>query len=355
MTSDTKSALDERSKTLAPQSGLVASTLHRLSMAAKISIAFALALTPLTAVLVLGWIVRLMRRESIVFYVRSTQGCHRRDALAYLDKVDTLKPYVRFPGWWSGLWQTVFSGLQALVVLAALTLPYGLLLLVSWWAGWENSFNKGYEQAWAGPSMALAGFVLAVLILSHLPMAFARFAAEGQIWSITEMHQIRRCIRLVRWQYLALSLITVLATVPLFLAQMGTTFIEKINPRVLTAGPDEIQEIANRWHLLTTAYLLFALFFLRRWAARLYARAILIEPELAGAATNGVLSEINATGRVEEKRLRRWIGMVFATLLGLLTWSGFLAMLYIAQFANHAWWNWVNHALVGIPWIFRPV
>lgn len=33
------------------------------------------------------------------------------------------------------------------------------------------------------------------------------------------------------------------------------------------------------------------------------------------------------------------------------TWTAFIAQLYVAQFANHAWWNWLNHPLIGLPWI----
>ena len=338
-----------------PTIGLVARGLLRLSMTAKVLIAFALALTPLTAVLVLGWIVRLMRRESIISYVREAHSCNRREALAELDEIEFLSAHTRFPGWWSGLWQTVRSGTQALVVVAMLTLPFGLLLLLSWRAGWENSFNKGYEQAWAGPTIALIGFVLAIATLSHLPMAFARFAAEGRVWAITELRQIRKLIRLVRWRYLALTVATVLAAAPLFLAQILPTFMEKIDPRVLTADSETIRAIANQWHLMTTAYLIVMLFLLRRWAARLYARAIISEPDLAGRTTRSALEAIQLTGFGQQPIRRHWTGMAIATLLGLAAWGGFLVMLYIAQFANHAWWNWVNHALTGIPWIFRPL
>ena len=338
-----------------PAAGLVSRVLHRLSMGAKILLAVALALTPVTAVLVLGWLVRLMRRESLIFYVRRSNNCRRHTALSHLGQIEQLQLHQRFPGWWSGLWQTVRCGLQALVVVTLVTLPFGLLLLLSWWAGWENSFNKGYEQAWAGPTIALVGFALAITVLSHFPMAFAHFAAEGRIGAVTEIRRIRRLIRLVRWRYLALTLATVLAAGPLFLAQILPTFMEKIDPRVLTAGPEEIRAIANQWHLATTVYLVAVLFLLRRWAARLYARAILSEPELAGVMTRNDLAAMQPSLVTGQPIRRHWLGMVFATVLGLTAWGGFLVLLYIAQLANHAWWNWINHAHIGIPWIFRPL
>ncbi|MEM6499803.1 MAG: hypothetical protein AAF709_24220 [Pseudomonadota bacterium] len=350
MTPNAKSIAGARST-----SSLYGAIAHHVSMAAKLIITTALALTPLTALLVLGWIVRLMRRETVIACVRHAHSCSRAQAVDRLGAIDRLEVYSRFPGWWSGLWQTVLGGLRAFIVLVMLTLPFGALLLLSWWAGWENSFNKGYEQAWAGPAVALVGILLTVAILSHLPMAMARFAAEGSLWSVLELRQVRRLIRAVRWRYLALTIVTVLTTAPLFLAQIAPTFMEKINPKVLTADPEELRAIAERWHLMATIYALVVLFFLRRWAARLYARAVLAEPDAAGPFVRETVSAIGLDTSDAEAPRRHWTGMVMATLLGCVAWGGFIVMLYIAQFANHAWWNWVNHPLIGLPWVFRPI
>ncbi|MEM8976162.1 MAG: DUF4013 domain-containing protein [Pseudomonadota bacterium] len=336
-------------------SSLSSSVARRASIAAKLIITTALALTPLTAVLVLGWIVRLMRRETVIAFVCHAHACSRGQAIVRLGSIDPLQAYSRFPGWWSGLWQTIVSGLKAFLVLVMLTLPFGALLLLSWWAGWENSFNKGYEQAWAGPAIALIGVALAIAILSHLPMAFARFATEGTVWSAFDLRRVRRLIRAVRWRYLALTIVTVLAAAPLFLAQIAPTFMEKINPKVLTAGPDELRAIAGRWHLMATIYLLVVLFFLRRWAARLYARAVLSEPDAAGPFVRETISTIGLDASDVKATRRHWTGMVSTSILGCAAWGSFIVMLYIAQFANHAWWNWINHALIGLPWVFRPI
>ena len=41
-----------------------------------------------------------------------------------------------------------------------LTLVPSLLMLFSWEAGWDNSFNKGYEQAAIGPTTGTLGIDL---------------------------------------------------------------------------------------------------------------------------------------------------------------------------------------------------
>ena len=162
------------------QSKAARGLVYRLSAFAKMAVAVLLALTPFTAFLVLGWLVRLMRREAVITAVRNRCGVTRPNALSVMLAEPELSGFVHFPGWWTGLWRTVLDGARAVAVSAALVLPFGLLLLFSWWAGWENSFNKGYEQAWVGPLLGLVGAGLALVILVHMPMAFAHFAAEGQ-------------------------------------------------------------------------------------------------------------------------------------------------------------------------------
>ena len=42
-------------------------------------------------------------------------------------------------------------------MLGLFTLPPAVILLFSWYAGWNNSFNKSYEQAVVGPLSCLFG------------------------------------------------------------------------------------------------------------------------------------------------------------------------------------------------------
>ncbi|MEM8686276.1 MAG: hypothetical protein AAGF81_03040 [Pseudomonadota bacterium] len=321
----------------------------------SIVIAIALALTPVTAVLVLGWFMRIMRRETALTLVRhETPGKKRSAALEDFARIGELAGMQRFPGWWHGLMETLLAGTRATAALAIATLPFGALLLLAWWAGWENSFNKGYEQAWVGPLLALAGVLVAVFVLTHLPMALAHHAAVRRIGAIWDVQLIRRLISRVRWRYLLFTLFMVVASAPVYLAQAVPTFIESVFPHLATAGPEEIKRFAGRWHLSFTVYLVLVLLILRRWSARLYARAFMAEAGQAGAYARLVHGEVGSPAGAEvPKPPRRWPGLL-TNLMTAALWFGFIAALFTAQFANHAWWNWVNSPISGLPWVFRP-
>ena len=333
---------------------------YRLSAACSIIVAIALALIPLTAILVLGWLMRMMRRETAIALVRAGDpAMKRRAAKDRLAAIDMFAPLARFPGWRRGFGDTVRSGLRATIALALATLPFGAILLLAWWAGWENSFNKGYEQAWVGPLVSLIGVFIALFVLIHLPMGLAHHAAERRIGAIWELRVIRRLIAHVRWRYLALTLVSIVLAAPLYLAQILPTFIENINPELATAGPEEIKRFAFLWHLGFTAYLVVMLVILRRWAARLYARALVrqgLAPGAFASSTGGFARSIShalALPEFEAHQAPGRFGGFVATLLLAAAWFGFIAALYVAQFANHAWWNWLNLPAVALPWIYR--
>ena len=72
-----------------------------------------------------------------------------------------------------------------------------------------------------------------------------------------------------------------------------------------------------------------------------------------GGFTDLVRAELGVPQIGMQKPVARWPG-ILTTLLTAAAWFGFIAALYVAQFANHAWWNWVSFPMVGLPWIFRP-
>ena len=338
-----------------PQRRRLASGLWcRMSVAVSVVVAIGLALIPFTAILVLGWLMRMMRRETAIALCRySHPGMKRREAKDRLCLVDTLAPLACFPGWLRGMRDTVKSGLRATVAIAVATLPFGVILLLAWWAGWENSFNKGYEQSWVGPLVSLFGVVLAVFILIHLPMGLPHHAAEQRIGAVWELRVIRQLIAQVRWRYLALTLVAIALAVPLYLAQILPTFIENIYPKLATASVEEVRRFSGLWHLGFTAYLVLMLVILRRWAARLYARAIIHQgyPSFEFARK---ISDTLALPNFERQKAPGKLGELISTLLMAAGWLGFVAALYVAQFANHGWWNWLNQPMIALPWIYRP-
>jgi hypothetical protein len=342
-----------------------------LLIPSSLAVAVLLALNPLTAIFMLGWLVRLMQRETAIAVMRELHRENRSEAKRRLAAKAHLAALAPWTGWlfasasrkswfgrnFGGLMESAQAGLAASLGLMLATLPFTALLLLSWWAGWENSFNKGYEQAWAGPLIALTGIAIGLFVLIHLPMAFAHFAAERRISAIFELGTIRALIRVQRWRYLWLAVVAVLAALPIAAAQILPVFIENGRPGFADMPPEVIEATARWWHVMPTVYLIVALIFLRRAQARCYARAAIALPrertpfchsidQQMGAATNGGLTP---------QAKRGWSGSIIPTLLLIATWSAFIAQIYIAQFANHAWWNWINHPLIGLPWVFQPL
>src|SRR5262249_16419104 len=66
---------------------------------------------------------------------------------------------------WHSLWRNFKVGFQGLFCTYLLTGWGCLLMLVSWEFGWLNSFNKGYEQAWIGPTTGFLGVLLLIAAL----------------------------------------------------------------------------------------------------------------------------------------------------------------------------------------------
>lgn len=322
----------------------------RLSTLLSIVLAIVLSLTPITAIWVLGWLVRIMRRETAIALCRQGEDINsRKEAIEHLASLPEMAHLHSFPGWWTGLMDTFRSSLKAAFAIVFATLPFGALLLLAWWAGWENSFNKGYEQAWVGPLVALAGTALAVFVLMHLPMAFAHHAAEQRVGAIWELGRIRKLIAHVRWRYLLLTVGIVTASAPLFISQIIPTFIEGVFPELAGADEADVNAFAFQWHLSFSAYLVLALIVLRRWSSRLYARA-----SFASGQLNGPLPvALNISKPEVAKRPSRLGGVIPMSLIAA-SWFGVIAALFVSQFANHAWWNWVNLPIIGLPWIFRP-
>lgn len=342
-----------------------------LAIPASAVIAILLALNPITAILVLGWLVRLMQRETVIAIARERCGTGRAGARKRVAASTQLAFFAPWTGWlrastsrkswagrnFAGLIETARAGLAASLALLLATLPFTALLVLSWWAGWENSFNKGYEQAWVGPLIALLGIAIGVFILMHLPMALAHFAAERRILAMFEFATIRALIRQQRWRCLWLAILAVIAALPIAAAQVLPVFIENWWPGFADMPPQVIEETARRWHFVPTVYLILALIFLRRAQARCYARGALTLPLERAPFCHSIARQIGTGGdrALKAQAKRGWIGAIIPILLLIVVWFAFIAQIYVAQFANHAWWNWINHPLIGLPWIFQPV
>ncbi len=281
--------------------------LRLLRRLADLAIGGVLCATPVTAVLALGWITRAT--------AAAARGAPR-------------------PGWvlgprgaglagrlLGGLAGNIRDGVVALAGLSLWTLPFGLVWLGAWWAGWENSFNKGYEQAFVGPLVFLAGLLVALPALTLLPMAAAHGAAEGRLSAYAELRTVLRRARIAGWRGLALALLTLAAAVPLFGYTALPVFVEALVPGFATLDPADQQGIADLGRLAAAAWSFAALWALRSLAMRLYLRP----------GPPPLLS----------------FGWLAAQAL---VWLGLFVLILVGQFLNFAPERWLTHPFTLLPW-----
>jgi hypothetical protein len=277
--------------------------------AACVAVGFwAAALFPATAILTLIWFVRVSRRQTARQLVR----------------IGAVAPTRAEP-----TWRADAAVAFALIALGALV---GLPLAVSWWAGWDASFNKSAANPVVWPGLALLGLITAGWVYAHLPIAFAHAAATGQPARLISFGATRALMRRRPWEALALSLATVLATAPLTLIQMLPTFIEAQLPTL--TDPEALRRAWFGRHMLATAYLVTAVLLLRLWGARLLARILALAP----------------VG--QSSRWQRWSARL-AFVLGMVGWIAAFASLYVIQFAGFAWPRWFMQPILGLPWLWR--
>lgn len=330
------------------------SALPRRSMAAVVLRPFKnlvlgtlLCLTPLTAIVVLGWLAERARAAALR---RGASDPGAVEAPAWL-----LDPAAEnLPGrWFGGLAANTARGLGVLAGLVPATLPFGALWALSWWAGWENSFNKGYEQAGAGPALGLLGIAIALPILWYLPMGLAHQAVEQRWRAFYDIGAVRRLIGFAGWPYLALIATGVVLALPLFLLQALPVFIPVFVPDFGDLPPERVQDIAEAIQLGTAAWIFLSLCALRVLAGRLYARAArrwLASGE-ARARALALAGDIvlPPPGAVHVRKPGRIATFVRFTVGGALLF-GLVAQIYVGQFLNHDWVGWLTHPHILLPW-----
>lgn len=352
-----------------------------------------LCLTPITAIIVLGWTGRAMRRSAVKVWFRHSGNEASSFATAMSASPETVH-LGKWPNWILGqasqkgeadaptsgfrkfvhrcfgsLWENFTLGLQMALNCWVITIPACLLWLLGWWAGWENSFNKGYEQAWVGPVTVLAGAVLFIAAMFHLPLAQARQAVTGRWRSFYDfrlMHGVRRLGRLSAVWLVILYLAAGLLVAGAKIAPLGIgNYFQSLSVPLT----DEQAELVRFGWAVTAAGLVFTLFVgLRLVAARQYARNI------ASGLSNGRLDSAAlaenerlfaerfglAEGARPEKRnivLRSMaasgtgMAAITAAVLIAVGWGAFSFQILFAQFLNHSWVAWLNLALIQLPWL----
>jgi hypothetical protein len=297
---------------------------------------------PVTAVIALGWLTR-------------RQGHLARDRFGLAEEAPgwlfgpreaNARPTGRISRTLGGLAANVRTGLMALTAVLAWTLPFTLLWLGAWWAGWENSFNKGYEQAFVGPSVFLSGALLAALILPALPLMLAHLAAEDRLSAAFELRRLRSLVAQAGWRVPGISLITAVFAFPFFAARGLITTATDWAPWIEDLSPDELAALKGQIALGLAAIAFGTAWIIRSLAARAYAtaapRAAGLRPGLWDGA-HAVEAAQPAQGR-SRLMTALWYGLAMAITLA------FCFLILAGQFLDHAWWRWIFHPGMSLPW-----
>lgn len=360
-----------------------------------------LCMNPLGALLVVGWTYRLVQRIALKqWWKRRPQrqaGMSFRD---FLEADMSTRPHTHWPNWivqqsvmheLSGrgeqkaarsrairllvaplhsLWLNAKIGTQGIFNTWVLTLPGCALWLFAWYAGWNNSFHKGYEQWWVGPTTGWLGVLAFMAAMFYLPLAQARQAATGDWRAFYQFRLVRELIRR-RWlACLGLAWLYSVFSVPLMVMRAAPAFFPQGMPDLVNASDAQIVKILTVYFFGCCLAVFPAYVLLRLVAARIYASAL-----LASTAAGTVQSaELTAVERSALERLGLacsqarpakhilvravgWTGSRVARTLGtiaaLLIWFSFVGQIFILEFFNyHLGLGWLNQPLVQLPWFF---
>ena len=299
-------------------------------------------LTPVTAILILGWFMRDMRRVAL-----GQSASHPDTPPRWIFGEADAKGLARLLG---GLAANIRAGLMTFVALALATLPFAGLWIASWWAGWDNSFNKGYEQAFVGPASGMIGVAIFMVAMVYVPMAQAHLAAEDRLSAFFEFSRVRSALRHSGWRYVWWTAGILFFALPVFAARGLPTFVEGLVPGFSDFTASQVDDLKFGISASMSLYVFATLLIFRRRQARIYARAV--GRALAGADAKLWASSQAAAHIRPGPKYRPWRAMAllrFALLLAF--WWGLAALIFIGQFLNHEWVIWLSHPLVFLPWM----
>ncbi len=347
---------------------------------------------------VIGWTYRLMQRSVVKYWwdqsrlASGVAGFH-----SFLASDSRTRDHLHWPNWilqqnfreairrdpreglprhrltvvkalGSSFWANVRIGVPGIFNTWVLTLPGCVLGLFAWYAGWNNSFNKGYEQAWIGPAVGLLGIALFIAALLYVPMAQARQAITGDWRRFYDFRLVWTLVRR-RWPAcLGLAMLYSLVSIPILVLGALPMSFPQMNPAMIDFTDQQVIRYLSRYFFWAAAFTFPAFVVVRLVAARIYG-STLLKAVQSGAIGEDALSEEEWHAlhrldliRVQPDRQRHpvlrviaWAGtragrMTFGILTALV-WFTLVSQIYILHFFNYRGApGWLNQPLVQLPW-----
>jgi hypothetical protein len=243
-----------------------------------------------------------------------------------------------------------------------------VLWLFAWFAGWNNSFNKGYELAAAGPLTGLLGVFVFIGVMFYVPLAQTRQAVTGQWRDFYDFRVVWEIVRTRRVAFLGLSLLYSALALPLMLLKTLPGFFPQINPPLADATTQQVKDILGPYFFFSALLVLPFFVLLRLVAARIYASGLLrairtgrLPADVLSALERPVSRKLELLGseplasrkpvRLVLRRVAADIGATLITVATGIAWFTFVAQIFIAQFFTyHPGIGWLNQPLVQLPW-----
>ena len=355
----------------------------------------------LTSILVVGWTYRLMQRSALKRWWSMSPARFSGTTFAeFLSSDATTREHQRFPNWvvrsnaitetkealreasglrgkfralrrgmFGSLWRNAVVGFQGIANTWVLTFLPTLFWVFGWYSGWDNSFNKGYEQFSVGIILSWIGIGLFILAMLYVPMAQARQAVTGEWRRFYEFRTVRRLIKRRRMACLLLAACFSLLSIPLSILKTAPYFVQNDNPEMEAMTDAQLLEwlISYFFWVSAVGFVLFVA--IRLLMTRVYAGA-LVEAVQAGDLALDELGEFEreALARLElsdakERSPRHLVvraagfaarpfwaaGIGAATIV---VWFTFIAQIYVSEFVNyHPRRGFMNQPLVQLPWL----
>ena len=259
-------------------------------------------------------------------------------------------------------------GVQGYFNIFVLTLLPSILWQFGWYSGWDNSFNKGYEQHDYGILISLIGIAIFIALMFYLPMAQARQAITGEWRSFYQFNTVWQLVKSRPMACLFLAGLYSLISIPLTLFKSIPLFIGNINPATETMSNLQLLEYMQGYFFRTGILFFVGYVILHRVAAKIYAKA-LIDALATNAITIKNLSswEVEVLARLSllnidpskqthiavkvAKSIARPAWKVGLTTATVIIWFSFVAQVFTSEFlVYHPLHGMLNQPLVQLPW-----
>jgi len=355
----------------------------------KISLGALFSQLVLGALLLAGWTAQILQRSIYLTWWKQSSCRSEKSFQRFLHDAGKSNYAKRLPDWFLSddptgahqkgrirrkvseafrlTLQRISIGLTLTFHSFLVTSPGLMIIGAGWYAGWQNSFNKGYEHAAIGPLISILGMLLLVPVLIYLPLAQASLISKGRWKAFYDLPYLRKIHRL--------------SLFPAGLAGLwGLLFFFILNAGVMVANSAEINEKAaslpthevvgfiKRYYLFWGFPFVLMLGYYRHLCGRVYALGVLralksgsiTEDELDEGEWK-ILNDLRLLQNPANQTTGRWFRM-FQNLtqktLRIMSTSflvGISFLMIVVIMVTQFWhfrglWGWLHQPMLGLPW-----